>query len=84
MKFGFGVQTRGPLSTPDNLTKLAQKGEEMGFDIIGVSDHIVVSRDIASRYPYSESGEFAGRAAGECMEQLTLGSFLAGQTCCPG
>lgn len=80
MKFGFGVQTRGPLSTPESLSTLARRGEEMGFDIIGVSDHIVVPKNIASRYPYSESGEFAGRDTGECMEQLTVLSFLAGQT----
>ena len=80
MQYGFGVPTRGALAAPDDLITLARRGEEMGFDIIGVSDHIVVPKNIASRYPYSESGEFAGKDTGECMEQLTMLSFLAGQT----
>ena len=78
MEYGFGVPTRGPLATPDNLITLAQRGEEMEFSIISVSDHIVIPRSIDSRYPYSPTGEFTG--SGECLEQLTLLSFLASQT----
>ena len=37
-------------------------------------------RDIASRYPYSESGEWAARTAGECLDQLSTLAFLAGRT----
>ena len=37
-------------------------------------------RSISSPYPYTESGEFPGSPSGESMEQLTLLSFLAGQT----
>ena len=51
MEYGFGVPTRGPLATPDNLVALARRGEEMGFGIISVSDHIVIPATIASRYP---------------------------------
>ena len=80
MEFGFGMTSRGPLMSPENLVTLATKGEEMGFDIISVSDHIIIPRDISSIYPYNESGEFAGGASGECMEQLTMLGFLAGVT----
>ncbi len=80
MDFGFGIPTRGPLASPENLTALATKGEEMGFGIISVSDHIIMPKDINSIYPYNESGEFAGRGAGDCMEQLTMLGFLAGVT----
>ena len=78
MEFGFGLPNRGPLSAPDNLIALAQRGEEMGYSIINVSDHVVIPRAIHSRYPYSETGEFSG--AGECLEQLTTLSFLASAT----
>ena len=37
-------------------------------------------RDIASRYPYSESGEWAARTAGECLDQLAALAFLAACT----
>lgn len=80
MEFGFGLPTRGPLSSPEHLVTLAQRGEEMGFNIISVSDHVVIPRSIASRYPYSETGEFAGGDSGACLEQLTTLSFLANAT----
>lgn len=81
MKFGFVIPTRGPLATRSGVIELARRGEEHGFDFIGASDHIVVPRSIASRYPYSETGEFpGGDIAGQCLEQLTTLSFLAGAT----
>ena len=80
MEFGFGVPSRGPLASLDNIVALAQKGEELGFDIITVSDHIVVPNDIDSIYPYSETGEFTSSQSGEYMEQLTTIAYLAGVT----
>ena len=80
MEFGFGIPTRGPLATPEHIATLAQQGEALGFGIISVSDHVIIPRRIASIYPYNETGEFAGGPSGECMEQLTLLSFLVGQT----
>jgi probable F420-dependent oxidoreductase len=78
MEFGFSLPTSGPLSAPENLGALVRRGEELGFGFASASDHIVIPKDIASRYPYSETGEFGG--SGECLEQLTLLSFVAGQT----
>ncbi len=80
MEFGFGIPTRGPIATPENIATLARKGEEMGFGIISVSDHVIIPKNIGSTYPYNESGRFAGAADGACMEQLALLSFLAGIT----
>ena len=80
MEFGFGVPSRGPLASLENIVALAQKGEELGFDIITVSDHIVVPNDIDSIYPYNETGEFTSSQSGEYMEQLTTIAYLAGVT----
>ena len=80
MEFGFGVPSRGPLASLENIVALAQKGEELGFDIITVSDHIVVPNDIDSIYPYNETGEFTSSQSGEYMEQLTTVAYLAGVT----
>lgn len=80
MEFGFGVPSRGPLASLDNIVSLAQQGEGMGFDIVSVSDHIVVPTTIDSIYPYNESGEFVSSASGEYMEQLATISYLAGIT----
>jgi probable F420-dependent oxidoreductase len=80
MEFGFGLPTRGPMAAPQSLATLARTGEELGFAIISVSDHVIIPKAINSTYPYNESGTFAGSPSGECLEQLSLLSFLVGVT----
>lgn len=80
MEFGFGLPTRGPMAAPQSLATLARTGEELGFGIISVSDHVIIPKAINSTYPYNESGTFAGSPSGECLEQLSLLSFLVGIT----
>jgi probable F420-dependent oxidoreductase len=80
MEFGFGLPTRGPMAAPQRLATLARTGEELGFAIISVSDHVIIPKTITSTYPYNESGTFAGSPSGECLEQLALLSFLVGVT----
>lgn len=79
MQFGFGVPTRGPLAEPETIAAMIEKGEALGYSIATASDHVVVPRDIAARYPYSDSGEFPGGDTGECMDQLALLAFVAGR-----
>ena len=80
MKYALTIPNRGPLTQPDNLARLAQRAEELGFHSLLIGDHILVPNNIASRYPYSAGGEFSGAATGEAVEQLTMLSFLAGVT----
>ena len=80
MRYGYTLPGRGSLATPDNLATIARRGEELGYHFVLFGDHIVVPRQIASPYPYTETGEFPGSASGEAMEQLTVLAFLAGQT----
>ena len=80
MKFGFTVPGYGPLATPDNLSTLARRGEEMGFDLICVTDHIVIPKTIEAVYPYSESGEYYAGPARDYIEMLVTMSFLISQT----
>ncbi len=47
MDFGFFLPTRGPLATPEALRTMARRGEDLGFDLIGVPDHIVIPTAIA-------------------------------------
>jgi probable F420-dependent oxidoreductase len=80
MEIGFFLPTRGPLATPEGVRSLARRGEDLGFDIIGVPDHVVIPTRIAPHYPYSDTGDFPGGGAGDCLDQLALLGFLAGQT----
>ena len=80
MKYGIPLPGHGLLATPERLSAIAKKAEELGYDSLLTGDHIVVPRKISSPYPYTETGEFPSSPTGEYMEQLTLLSFLAGQT----
>src|SRR5262245_53502390 len=80
MDFGVATATRGQCSSREGYITVAEAAERLGFGFISVNDHVVVPGDIASRYPYSESGEWAGRTAGECLDQLATLAFLAGRS----
>lgn len=79
MEFGFPVRTSRAGANPDDLVRQVRLGEELGFGIVGIPDHVVIPRRIESVYPYSVDGSFAG-ASGECLEQLAVASFLAAHT----
>ena len=80
MQYGFSAPMRGQLANFDDISHLVLTGEKIGFSTITVSDHIVVPTEIASIYPYNESGEFEGRTSGECLEQLTTVAAIAAIT----
>jgi probable F420-dependent oxidoreductase len=80
MDIGIATSSRGALGNRGGYIAVGEAAERLGYGFISVNDHVIVPRDIASRYPYSESGEWAGAAAGECLEQLSTLSFLAGRT----
>ena len=80
MKFGFALPGRGPLASADSLVRIANKGEELGYDAVLMGDHILVPKKIDSIYPYTPTGEFPGEGAGDAMEMITLLAYVAGQT----
>ena len=80
MQIGCSAPTSGPLIGPDSLLRIATEAEMLGFDYVTVSDHVMIPTSIASRYPYSESGEFPSGAAAARLEQLTAATFIAAAT----
>ncbi len=80
MQYGFGAPVSGPLSGPRDLARIAVEGEAMGYDYCTLSDHVVIPRELENKYPYSETGEFPGRAGGDRHEQLTAVTFVAAKT----
>ena len=80
MDFGVATSSRGALGNRGGYIAVGEAAERLGFGFISVNDHVIVPRDVASRYPYSETGEWAGATAGECLEQLSTLSFLAART----
>jgi probable F420-dependent oxidoreductase len=80
MEYAFGALAQGVFGNPVNLSRLARTGEDLGFEVMWVNDHVVMPRSIDSRYPYSDTGQFDEFGQeGDYLEQLTALSFLAGQ-----
>jgi probable F420-dependent oxidoreductase len=80
MDFGVNTLTRGPTADRAGYLAVARKAEALGYGYIGVNDHIVVPQDIASKYPYTEAGNWPGKVFGECLDALGMLCFLAGCT----
>ncbi|WP_428486674.1 TIGR03619 family F420-dependent LLM class oxidoreductase [Rhodopila sp.] len=80
MQIGCSAPTSGPLIEPDSLLRIATEAEKLGYDYVTVSDHVMIPTSIASRYPYSDSGEFPSGAAAPRLEQLTAATFIAAAT----
>ncbi|MEZ5931232.1 MAG: LLM class F420-dependent oxidoreductase [Alphaproteobacteria bacterium] len=77
MKIGMTLPMRGPLANPDDIRVQVREAETLGFDHIGVNDHVIVPKSIDSRYPYSATGAFPGSASGACLDLFELLAFVA-------
>ncbi|GAA4693178.1 LLM class flavin-dependent oxidoreductase [Phytohabitans rumicis] len=51
MRIGVNVLNFGPGTDPGRLRSWAQTVEGLGFDLLMVSDHVVVTPDVAAQYP---------------------------------
>jgi probable F420-dependent oxidoreductase len=68
------------MASPEALRTLAQRAEDLAFDSVWVSDHIVVPRRIESFYPYSADGVPTFQPEQPYYEPLSVLNFLAGCT----
>jgi probable F420-dependent oxidoreductase len=80
MEFGLHLPHVGPLATREGITAFAQLAEELGFDALWVSDHIVVPRSLDTPYPYSRDGSFPVSPDVPLMEPLATLLFAAAVT----
>jgi probable F420-dependent oxidoreductase len=80
MNFGCHLPTFGPMATRANLLAFSRRVEELGFDSLWASDHVVIPTAIASRYPYSETGRLFIPPDIDLIEPLTALTFVAAVT----
>ncbi|HUB45600.1 MAG TPA: TIGR03619 family F420-dependent LLM class oxidoreductase [Acetobacteraceae bacterium] len=80
MQIGFNAPTSGPLIGADSVRRIITEGEALGFDYVTISDHIMVPRNLESKYPYTNTGEFPAGPDAAWLEQLATTAFLAGIT----
>ena len=80
MRYGIHTFTRGATREPESIATLASTCDRLGFDYYGVSDHVIVSAQIDSTYPYTEDGSWPGASDADCIDCLTTLSFVAANT----
>jgi probable F420-dependent oxidoreductase len=80
MQFGINVQNMRPWTTGETIEMLGTRAEELGFDSVWVSDHVVIPERMESTYPYGGPGTFTPATVGNCFEAITTLAFLAGRT----
>src|ERR1700733_14482538 len=80
MQIGCNAPTSGPLIEPDSLVRIVTEAEALGFDYLKISDHIMVPRNLGSKYPYADTGEFPAGTAAAWLEQLTTTAYIAALT----
>ncbi len=80
MQIGFNAPTSGPLIEPDSLSRIVVEGENLGFDYVTISDHIMVPRNLDSKYPYTDTGEFPAGTQAAWLDQLATTAWIAAMT----
>ncbi len=78
--FGCSVPSRGPMAGPENLRTLAQRAEDLGFDSVWVSDHVILPRAVDSFYPYAADGVATFTPDQPYYDPIATLNFLAGCT----
>jgi probable F420-dependent oxidoreductase len=80
LAIGCTLAISGAHLDPSALGALAQTAEDLGFDSVWVSDHVVIPERIASTYPYSPDGVFHSGPSTPVLEPLSALAYLAGCT----
>ena len=78
--FGCSLPTRGTMSSPQALRSLAQRAEDLSYDSVWVSDHIILPRKVESFYPYAADGVPTFLPDEAYYEPLAALNYLAGCT----
>lgn len=81
MKFGAHLLHISAQYSPEDIVHFAQAVEQMGYDSVWASDHIVFpTGEVESRYPYRETGRFPLPPDTPWLECVTTLAFVAGAT----
>jgi len=80
LRFGCHLPVYGPAATREVLLGFARRMEALGYDSLWASDHVVIPYAIASRYPYSPTGDFPLPPGTIFLEPLVALGLVAGAT----
>lgn len=79
-RFGLDVGIYGKVATPESVLDLAQRAEALEFSSLWLADHVAFPTAVASRYPYSATGDFPADLADPLLEPIATLGVLAGAT----
>ena len=80
MKFGVHLPHIGPFHDGASMIRFARAAEDLGYDSVWGSDHVVFPASFESKYPYSETGAFPLPGTVPWVEEVTALAFVAGAT----
>lgn len=80
VRIGAKLPSSGVSEGGRRLAELAQTAEQSGFDGVWVSDHVVMPRETASRYPFSADGTMSWQPESPWIDALVAMSAAASVT----
>ena len=80
MEFGIHLPQVGPLAGREAVLAVARRCQELGFHSLWVSDHVVVPRQIGTRYPGQPDGRFPVPPEAPFLEPVSTLLFVAAAT----
>ncbi len=80
MKIGIQLYLGGSSANPEFLGQAAEAVEERGFHSLWLPEHVVLTPEIESRYPYSVDGSFPFDLTALPLEPFTGLAFAAART----
>jgi probable F420-dependent oxidoreductase len=80
VKLGVHLGNNGSSATAHSLATLAARAEELGFDSVWTSDHVVIPSSIAGEQPAGRPGVYDPAELQNYWEAFSVLSFVAGMT----
>ena len=80
MRFGVHLVAAGKMIEGEKIARVARRAEELGYDSLWVSDHIVFPTVLRSPYPYSPDGKLPLDPNNPLLEPFTVLSYAAAVT----
>ena len=77
MRFGVHLVAAGKMIEGEKIARVARRAEELGYDSLWVSDHIVFPTQLRSPYPYSPDGKLPLDPTNPLLEPFTVLSYAA-------
>jgi len=80
MRFGVHLVAAGKMIEGEKIARVARRAEELGYDSLWVSDHIIFPTVLRSPYPYSLDGKLPLDPSNPLLEPFTVLSYAAAVT----